>query len=148
MERWGAQGGARWKEGKSGRSAVGGSTGTEDHGQCREPSETRKGLYSFFFEIFFCFIHLHEDSGVGWGVVNVLFVSRLFTLQIRTVFCSFQVVQQLVEERLRVLQLTVFDHSLQELKDRVEKIDAATKQQKTVQHTLQVSPDPCVLSLL
>ncbi|XP_058235984.1 activating transcription factor 7-interacting protein 1 isoform X4 [Hemibagrus wyckioides] len=48
-----------------------------------------------------------------------------------------KVVQQLVEERLRVLQLTVFDHSLQELKDRMEKIDAATKQQKTVQHTLQ-----------
>lgn len=48
-------------------------------------------------------------------------------------------VQQLVEERLRVLQLTVFDHSVQELRDRMEKIDAATKQQKTVQHTLQVS---------
>ncbi|XP_027011867.1 activating transcription factor 7-interacting protein 1 isoform X3 [Tachysurus fulvidraco] len=48
-----------------------------------------------------------------------------------------KVVQQLVEERLRVLQLTVFDHSLQELKDRMEKIDVATKQQKTVQHTLQ-----------
>ncbi|XP_026787618.1 activating transcription factor 7-interacting protein 1 isoform X3 [Pangasianodon hypophthalmus] len=48
-----------------------------------------------------------------------------------------KVVQQLVEERLRVLQLTVFDRSLQELKDRMEKIDAATKQQKTVQHTLQ-----------
>ncbi|KAM9454256.1 activating transcription factor 7-interacting protein 1 isoform 3-T6 [Clarias gariepinus] len=48
-----------------------------------------------------------------------------------------KLVQQLVEERLHVLQLTVFDHSLQELKDRMEKIDAATKQQKTVQHTLQ-----------
>ncbi|XP_060754891.1 activating transcription factor 7-interacting protein 1 isoform X3 [Neoarius graeffei] len=48
-----------------------------------------------------------------------------------------KVVQQLVEERLRVLQLTVFDHSVQELRDRMEKIDAATKQQKTVQHTLQ-----------
>ncbi|KAK3511131.1 hypothetical protein QTP70_032096 [Hemibagrus guttatus] len=48
-----------------------------------------------------------------------------------------KVVQQLVEERLRVLQLTVFDQSLQELKDRMEKIDAATKQQKSVQHTLQ-----------
>ncbi|XP_062865500.1 activating transcription factor 7-interacting protein 1 isoform X2 [Trichomycterus rosablanca] len=50
-----------------------------------------------------------------------------------------KVVQQLVEERLRVLQLTLFDHSLLELKERVEKIDAATKQQNTVQHinTLQ-----------
>lgn len=48
--------------------------------------------------------------------------------------------QQLVEERLRVLQLTEFDHSLQELKNRMEKIDATTKQQKTAQHTLQVSP--------
>lgn len=47
-----------------------------------------------------------------------------------------------MEERLRVLQLTVFDHNLQELKDRMEKIDVATKQQKTVQHTLQVSSDP------
>ncbi|XP_046693224.1 activating transcription factor 7-interacting protein 1 isoform X2 [Silurus meridionalis] len=48
-----------------------------------------------------------------------------------------KVVQQLVEERLRMLQMTVFDCNLQELKDRMEKIDAATKQQKTVQHTLQ-----------
>lgn len=56
--------------------------------------------------------------------------------------CSSQVVQQLVEERLRVLQLTVFDHNLQELKERIEKIDVASKQQKTVQHTLQVSSNP------
>ncbi|TSK17935.1 Activating transcription factor 7-interacting protein 1 [Bagarius yarrelli] len=48
-----------------------------------------------------------------------------------------KLVQQLVEERLRVLQLTVFDRNLQELKDRMEKIDTATKQQKSVQHTLQ-----------
>ncbi|XP_071392787.1 activating transcription factor 7-interacting protein 1 [Centroberyx affinis] len=43
-----------------------------------------------------------------------------------------KVVQQLVEERLRVLQLTVFDKSLQELKDRVDKIDCATKHQTTL----------------
>lgn len=50
-------------------------------------------------------------------------------------------VQQLVEDRLRVLQLTVFDRSLKELKERVEKIDNATKQQNALQHinTLQVS---------
>lgn len=50
-------------------------------------------------------------------------------------------VQQLVEERLQVLQLTVFDQSIKELKERVEKIDNATKQQNTMQHinTLQVS---------
>ncbi|XP_053471167.1 activating transcription factor 7-interacting protein 1 isoform X2 [Ictalurus furcatus] len=48
-----------------------------------------------------------------------------------------KVVQQLVEERLRVLQMTVFDCNLQELKDRMEKIDSTTRQQKTVQHTLQ-----------
>uniref|UniRef100_A0A673KF70 Activating transcription factor 7-interacting protein 1-like n=1 Tax=Sinocyclocheilus rhinocerous TaxID=307959 RepID=A0A673KF70_9TELE len=50
-----------------------------------------------------------------------------------------KMVQQLVEERLRVLQLTVFDRSIKELKERVEKIDNATKQQNTMQHinTLQ-----------
>lgn len=50
-----------------------------------------------------------------------------------------KMVQQLVEERLRVLQLTVFDRSLKELKDRVEKIDNVTKQQNALQHinTLQ-----------
>lgn len=50
-----------------------------------------------------------------------------------------KMVQQLVEERLRVLQLTVFDRSLKELKERVEKIDNATKQQNALQHinTLQ-----------
>ncbi|CAL8332308.1 unnamed protein product [Lota lota] len=47
-----------------------------------------------------------------------------------------KVVQQLVEDRLRVLQLTVFDQNLQELKDRVEKIDSATKHQSTL-NTLQ-----------
>lgn len=46
-----------------------------------------------------------------------------------------------MEERLRVLQMTVFDCNLQELKDRMEKIDSTTRQQKTVQHTLQVSPN-------
>ncbi|KAK2909154.1 hypothetical protein Q8A67_004991 [Cirrhinus molitorella] len=50
-----------------------------------------------------------------------------------------KMVQQLVEERLRVLQLTVFDRSIKELKERVEKIDNANKQQNTMQHinTLQ-----------
>ncbi|KAK1802862.1 hypothetical protein P4O66_021388, partial [Electrophorus voltai] len=50
-----------------------------------------------------------------------------------------KVVQQLVEERLRILQLTVFDRGLQELKERVEKIDTVTKQQNALQHisTLQ-----------
>ncbi|KAM4604130.1 activating transcription factor 7-interacting protein 1 isoform 2-T3 [Polymixia lowei] len=47
-----------------------------------------------------------------------------------------KVVEQLVEERLRVLQMTVFDKSLQELKDRVDKIDCATKHQTTLS-TLQ-----------
>ncbi|KAG7491532.1 hypothetical protein MATL_G00004800 [Megalops atlanticus] len=47
-----------------------------------------------------------------------------------------KVVQQLVEERLQVLQLSVFDRSLQELKERVEKIDCATKHQQTL-NTLQ-----------
>ncbi|XP_076839484.1 activating transcription factor 7-interacting protein 1 isoform X2 [Brachyhypopomus gauderio] len=50
-----------------------------------------------------------------------------------------KVVQQLVEERLRILQLTVFDRNLQDLKERVEKIDTVTKQQNALQHisTLQ-----------
>ncbi|XP_035262388.1 activating transcription factor 7-interacting protein 1 isoform X3 [Anguilla anguilla] len=43
-----------------------------------------------------------------------------------------KVVQQLVEEQLRVLQLSVFDRSLQELRERVEKIDCATKHQQTL----------------
>ncbi|XP_023655603.1 activating transcription factor 7-interacting protein 1 isoform X1 [Paramormyrops kingsleyae] len=47
-----------------------------------------------------------------------------------------KVVQQLVEEQLRVLQLTVFDRSLQELRERVEKMDCATKHQHTL-NTLQ-----------
>ncbi|XP_022530393.2 activating transcription factor 7-interacting protein 1 isoform X1 [Astyanax mexicanus] len=50
-----------------------------------------------------------------------------------------KVVQQLVEDRLRVLQLTVFDRNLKELKERVDKIDNTTKQQNALQHitTLQ-----------
>ncbi|KAJ8251844.1 hypothetical protein GJAV_G00226050 [Gymnothorax javanicus] len=44
-----------------------------------------------------------------------------------------KVVQQLVAEQLRVLQLSVFDRTLQELRDRVEKIDCATKHQHTLQ---------------
>ncbi|TRY92641.1 hypothetical protein DNTS_007696 [Danionella cerebrum] len=50
-----------------------------------------------------------------------------------------KMVQKLVEERLRVLQLTVFDQSLKELKERVEKIDNAAKQQNALHqiNTLQ-----------
>ena len=51
--------------------------------------------------------------------------------------CFDQVVQQLVEERMRVLQLTVFDQSLRELKERIDKIDCATKHQSAL-NTLQV----------
>lgn len=53
-------------------------------------------------------------------------------------------VQQLVEERLRVLQLTVFDRNIKELKERMEKIDSANKQQNALQHinTLQVGSEP------
>ncbi|XP_045069206.1 activating transcription factor 7-interacting protein 1 [Coregonus clupeaformis] len=47
-----------------------------------------------------------------------------------------KVLQKMVEERLRALQLTVFDQGLQELKDRVEKIDCVTKHQSTL-NTLQ-----------
>ncbi|KAJ8387532.1 hypothetical protein AAFF_G00152280 [Aldrovandia affinis] len=47
-----------------------------------------------------------------------------------------KVVQQLVAEQLRALQLSVFDRSLQELKERVEKLDCATKHQHTL-NTLQ-----------
>lgn len=63
-----------------------------------------------------------------------------------TSFCFFapfldilsQIVQQLVDERLRVLELTIFDKHFAELKDRVDKIDCATKRQANIQ-TLQVS---------
>ncbi|XP_030003462.1 activating transcription factor 7-interacting protein 1 isoform X2 [Sphaeramia orbicularis] len=48
-----------------------------------------------------------------------------------------KIVQQLVEERLRVMQLTIFDKNFQELKDRVEKIDCATKHQTAI-NTLQI----------
>ncbi|XP_042340953.1 activating transcription factor 7-interacting protein 1 [Plectropomus leopardus] len=47
-----------------------------------------------------------------------------------------KIVQQLVDERLRVLELTIFDKHFQELKDRVEKIDCATKHQTAI-NTLQ-----------
>ncbi|XP_034456706.1 activating transcription factor 7-interacting protein 1 isoform X2 [Hippoglossus hippoglossus] len=47
-----------------------------------------------------------------------------------------KIVQQLVDERLRVLELTIFDKHFQELKDRVDKLDCATKHQ-TVINTLQ-----------
>lgn len=47
-----------------------------------------------------------------------------------------KIVQQLVEERLKVLELTIFDKHFQELKDRVDKIDCATKHQAAI-NTLQ-----------
>ncbi|KAI3353281.1 hypothetical protein L3Q82_019818 [Scortum barcoo] len=47
-----------------------------------------------------------------------------------------KIVQQLVDERLRVLELTIFDKHFGELKDRVEKIDCATKHQTAI-NTLQ-----------
>uniref|UniRef100_G3PU04 Activating transcription factor 7 interacting protein n=1 Tax=Gasterosteus aculeatus aculeatus TaxID=481459 RepID=G3PU04_GASAC len=43
-----------------------------------------------------------------------------------------KIVQQLVDERLRVLELTIFKKKFQELKDRVDKIDCATKHQTAV----------------
>ncbi|KAM6939956.1 activating transcription factor 7-interacting protein 1 [Xenentodon cancila] len=47
-----------------------------------------------------------------------------------------KIVQKLVEERLKILELTIFDKHLQELKDRVDKIDCATKHQTAI-NTLQ-----------
>ncbi|XP_071329373.1 activating transcription factor 7-interacting protein 1 isoform X2 [Trachinotus anak] len=47
-----------------------------------------------------------------------------------------KIVQQLVDERLRVLELTIFDKHFQELKDRVDKINCATKHQTAI-NTLQ-----------
>uniref|UniRef100_A0A3Q1FVZ2 Activating transcription factor 7 interacting protein n=1 Tax=Acanthochromis polyacanthus TaxID=80966 RepID=A0A3Q1FVZ2_9TELE len=47
-----------------------------------------------------------------------------------------QIVQKLVDERLKVLELTIFDKHFQELKDRVDKIDCATKHQTAI-NTLQ-----------
>ncbi|KAL6110127.1 atf7ip [Pungitius sinensis] len=43
-----------------------------------------------------------------------------------------KIVQQLVDERLRVLEQTIFNKHFQELKDRVDKIDCATKHQTAV----------------
>ncbi|XP_059194989.1 activating transcription factor 7-interacting protein 1 isoform X2 [Centropristis striata] len=43
-----------------------------------------------------------------------------------------KIVQQLVDERLRALELTIFDKHFQELKDRVDKIDCATKHQTAI----------------
>uniref|UniRef100_UPI0037E7B4CF activating transcription factor 7-interacting protein 1 isoform X2 n=1 Tax=Semicossyphus pulcher TaxID=241346 RepID=UPI0037E7B4CF len=47
-----------------------------------------------------------------------------------------KIVQQLVDERLRALELTIFDTRFDELKDRVDKIDCATKHQTAI-NTLQ-----------
>lgn len=43
-----------------------------------------------------------------------------------------KIVQQLVDERLKILELTIFDKHFQELKDRVDKIDCATKHQTAI----------------
>lgn len=43
-----------------------------------------------------------------------------------------KIVQQLVDDRLRALELTIFDKHFQELKDRVDKIDCATKHQTAI----------------
>ncbi|XP_070779992.1 activating transcription factor 7-interacting protein 1 isoform X2 [Enoplosus armatus] len=47
-----------------------------------------------------------------------------------------KIVQKLVDERLRVLELTIFDKHFEELKGRVDKIDCATKHQTAI-NTLQ-----------
>ncbi|XP_038569546.1 activating transcription factor 7-interacting protein 1 isoform X1 [Micropterus salmoides] len=47
-----------------------------------------------------------------------------------------KIVQQLVDERLRALEQTIFDKHFKELKDRVDKIDCATKHQTAI-NTLQ-----------
>ncbi|XP_070711299.1 activating transcription factor 7-interacting protein 1 isoform X2 [Pempheris klunzingeri] len=47
-----------------------------------------------------------------------------------------KIVQHLVDERLRVLELTIFDKHFEELKERVDKIDCATKHQTAI-NTLQ-----------
>lgn len=62
-----------------------------------------------------------------------------------TTHAPSQIVQQLVDERLRVLELTIFKKKFQELKDRVDKIDCATKHQTAVT-TLQVRI-PCIFLL-
>ncbi|MEQ2278927.1 hypothetical protein AMECASPLE_004403, partial [Ameca splendens] len=43
-----------------------------------------------------------------------------------------KVVQQLVNERLKILELTIFEKHFQELRDRVDKIDCATKHQTAI----------------
>lgn len=53
-------------------------------------------------------------------------------------FICSQIVQQLVDERLRSLQVTIFDKHFKELKDRIDKIDCANKHQTAI-NTLQVS---------
>ncbi|XP_061762078.1 activating transcription factor 7-interacting protein 1 [Nerophis ophidion] len=47
-----------------------------------------------------------------------------------------KIVQQLVEERLRVIEMSIYEKNFQELKGRVDKIDCATKHQTAI-HTLQ-----------
>uniref|UniRef100_A0A8C2WIT0 Activating transcription factor 7 interacting protein n=1 Tax=Cyclopterus lumpus TaxID=8103 RepID=A0A8C2WIT0_CYCLU len=48
-----------------------------------------------------------------------------------------KIVQQLVDERLKVLELTIFDKHFQELKERVDKIDSAPKHQTAITITVQ-----------
>uniref|UniRef100_A0A8C6S8B2 Activating transcription factor 7 interacting protein n=1 Tax=Neogobius melanostomus TaxID=47308 RepID=A0A8C6S8B2_9GOBI len=43
-----------------------------------------------------------------------------------------KIVQKLVEEKLRVLEMAVFDRTLQELKNRVDKVDCSTKHQAAI----------------
>uniref|UniRef100_A0A3Q2SVP3 Activating transcription factor 7 interacting protein n=1 Tax=Fundulus heteroclitus TaxID=8078 RepID=A0A3Q2SVP3_FUNHE len=43
-----------------------------------------------------------------------------------------KIVQQLVNERLKILELTIFEKHFQDLKDRVDKIDCATKHQTAI----------------
>ncbi|XP_061832949.1 activating transcription factor 7-interacting protein 1 isoform X2 [Nerophis lumbriciformis] len=47
-----------------------------------------------------------------------------------------KIVQQLVEERLRVIEMSIYEKNFQELKGRVDKIDCATKHQTAI-HSLQ-----------
>ncbi|XP_061883280.1 activating transcription factor 7-interacting protein 1-like [Entelurus aequoreus] len=47
-----------------------------------------------------------------------------------------KIVQQLVEERLRVIEMSIYEKNFQELKGRVDKMDCATKHQTAI-HSLQ-----------
>lgn len=81
--------------------------------------------------------NVFSNSGTNTGINHVMLFFSIYYPSLP------QVVQQLVEEQLRVLQLNVFDRSLQELRERVEKIDCATKHQQTIS-TLQVAVSHCI----